>query len=44
MKISASYWMFEGGLEAKKPLFQALQQAKDLGFDGMNSASRARAF
>ena len=35
MKISASYWMFEGGLEAKKPLAEAMQEAKDLGFDAI---------
>ena len=35
MKISASYWMFEGGLEAKKPIAEAMQQAKDLGFDAI---------
>ncbi len=33
MKISISYWMFEGGLEAKKPIAEAMQQAKKLGFD-----------
>jgi L-ribulose-5-phosphate 3-epimerase len=35
MKMSASYWMFEGGLEAKKPIAEAMQQAKDLGFDAI---------
>ena len=35
MKISASYWMFEGGLEAQKPLAQAMTEAKDLGFDAI---------
>ena len=35
MKISASYWMFEDGLEAKLPITKAIQQAKDLGFDGI---------
>jgi len=38
MKISASYWMFEGGLDAKKPLSQAMQEAKDLGFDAIELA------
>ncbi len=35
MKISASYWMFEGGLEAKKPISEAMQEAKELGFDAI---------
>jgi hexulose-6-phosphate isomerase len=35
MKISASYWMFEGGLDAKKPIAEAMQEAKDLGFDAI---------
>lgn len=35
MKIGASYWMFEGGLEAKKPIADAMRQAKDLGFDAI---------
>jgi len=35
MKISASYWMFEGGLEAKKPITEAMQQAKNLEFDAI---------
>jgi len=35
MKISASYWMFEGGLEAKKPVVEAMQEAKNLGFDAI---------
>jgi len=35
MKISASYWMFEGGLEAQKPLAQAMTEAKELGFDAI---------
>ncbi|MHC4631813.1 MAG: sugar phosphate isomerase/epimerase family protein [Planctomycetota bacterium] len=38
MKISASYWMFEGGLEAKKPIAEAMQEAKDLGFDAIELA------
>jgi len=38
MKISASYWMFEGGLEAKKPITEAMQEAKDLGFDAIELA------
>ncbi|MHB9071285.1 MAG: sugar phosphate isomerase/epimerase family protein [Sedimentisphaerales bacterium] len=35
MKISANYWMFKGGLEAKLPVFYAMQQAKRLGFDAI---------
>jgi hexulose-6-phosphate isomerase len=35
MKISASYWMFEGGLEAKKPIAEAIEEAEHLGFDAI---------
>ncbi|NLZ07148.1 MAG: sugar phosphate isomerase/epimerase [Phycisphaerae bacterium] len=35
MKISASYWMFEGGLEATLPVDEAMAQAKELGFDAI---------
>ncbi len=35
MKISANYWMFEGGLEASLPVADALAQAKELGFDAI---------
>ncbi len=35
MKISASYWMFEGGLEATLPVADAMAQARDLGFDAI---------
>ena len=38
MKISASYWMFEGGLEARKPIAEAMQEAKELGFDAIELA------
>ncbi len=38
MKISASYWMFEGGLEAEKPIAEAMQEARDLGFDAIELA------
>ncbi len=38
MKISASYWMFEGGLEATKPIAEAMQEAKDLGFEAIELA------
>jgi hexulose-6-phosphate isomerase len=35
MKIGASYWMFEGGLEANLPIKEAMKQAKNLGFDSI---------
>lgn len=35
MKISASYWMFEGGLEATLPVAEAMAQARELGFDAI---------
>ena len=35
MKISASYWMFEGGLEGTAPLADAMAYAKELGFDAI---------
>jgi L-ribulose-5-phosphate 3-epimerase len=35
MKIGASYWMFEGGLEAALPVADAMAQAKELGFDAI---------
>ena len=35
MKISASYWMFEGGLEATRPVAEAMQEARDVGFDAI---------
>jgi hexulose-6-phosphate isomerase len=35
MKISASYWMFEGGLEGKRPIVEAMKEAKKLGFDAI---------
>ncbi len=35
MKIGASYWMFEGGLEANLPIKDAMKQAKELGFDSI---------
>ena len=38
MKISASYWMFEGGLEATKPIAEAMQEAKELGFEAIELA------
>ncbi|UCG59571.1 MAG: sugar phosphate isomerase/epimerase [Phycisphaerales bacterium] len=38
MKIGASYWMFEGGLEAKRPIVEAMREAKELGFDGIELA------
>lgn len=38
MKISASYWMFEGGLEARLPVAEAMRQAKKLGFEAIELA------
>jgi len=38
MKISASYWMFEGGLEATKPIAEAMREAKELGFEAIELA------
>ena len=38
MKISASYWMFDGGLEAAMPIEQAMKQAKQLGFEEIELA------
>ena len=35
MKISASYWMFDGGLEGRVPVIEVMQQAKKLGFDAI---------
>jgi len=42
MKISASYWMFEGGLEATKPIAEAMQEAKELGFEAIELAIASR--
>ncbi|MHC4640672.1 MAG: sugar phosphate isomerase/epimerase family protein [Planctomycetota bacterium] len=38
MKTSASYWMFEGGLEATKPIAEAMYEAKKLGFEAIELA------
>ena len=38
MKISISYWGLEGGLEARKPVGEAMQEVKDLGFDAIELA------
>ena len=35
MKISASYWIFEGGLEGTLPIHEAMEQASQLGFDAI---------
>ncbi len=35
MKIGASYWMFEGGFEHKRPVVEAMQEAQRLGFDAI---------
>ena len=42
MKISASYGMFEGGLEAARPVAEAMQEAKQLGFDAIELAVAAQ--
>ena len=38
MKISASYLIFEGGLEGTKPIAQAMKEAKILGFEAIELA------
>jgi len=38
MKISASYWMLEGGLEGTRPIAQAMKEAKILGFEAIELA------
>jgi L-ribulose-5-phosphate 3-epimerase len=35
MKISASYWMFENGLQGLKPVVEAMSEAKLLGYDAI---------
>lgn len=35
MKISASYWMFEHGLDCTEPLDKAMREAKQLGYDAI---------
>ena len=35
MKLSANYWMFKGGLEGKKPITEAMAEAKQAGFDAI---------
>lgn len=35
MKISASYWMFDGGLEGMRSITEAMQEARNLGFDAI---------
>ena len=35
MKISASYWIFEGGLEGTLLISDAMEQASQLGFDAI---------
>jgi len=35
MKISASYWIFKGGLEGELPISNAMEQARRLGFDAI---------
>jgi hexulose-6-phosphate isomerase len=38
MKIGMSYWGLEGGLAATKPIREAMQEVKDLGFDSIELA------
>ena len=40
MKISISYWGLEGGLDGSRPVKEALQEAKDLGFDAIELGIR----
>ena len=35
MKISASYWIFDGGLDGTLQISSAMEQARGLGFDGI---------
>ena len=35
MKIGANYWMFEGGLEGQKPVVEAMQDAKAMGYEAI---------
>ena len=35
MKISASYWIFDGGLDGTLPIKSAMEQASKLGFEGI---------
>ena len=35
MKISASYWIFDGGLEGTLPIKSAMEQASKMGFEGI---------
>ena len=38
MKISINYWCLQGGLEGRKPIGEAIQKVKDLGFDAIELA------
>ena len=35
MKISASYWIFDGGLDGSLPINSAIEQASRMGFEGI---------
>ena len=35
MKISASYWIFDGGLDCSLPISSAMEQASRMGFEGI---------
>jgi hexulose-6-phosphate isomerase len=38
MKIGMSYWCLEGGLAGSRPVAEAMQEVKDLGFDAIELA------
>jgi L-ribulose-5-phosphate 3-epimerase len=38
MKIGISYWGLEGGLDGTRPIAEALQEAKEIGFDSIELA------
>jgi len=35
MKIAANYWMLEGGLEGEKPVVEAIEDAKAMGYEAI---------
>ena len=42
MKLGANYWMFESGPQAPRPIAEAMQQAKDIGFDSVELCIASR--
>jgi hypothetical protein len=38
MKISISYWCLQGGHVGHKPIGEAIQEVKDLGYDAIELA------